>query len=162
MRNILLKVIDFFYPPFSKWLPLQTFRYLVSGGCTLVSGIITYYACYHWILRQKDINIEIPLLPHVISAPTAALAIETCITFTIGFLLNKYLIFNTSNVKSRIQLFRYVLVWTMNLILTYALLKLLHEKLGVYPTVAKAIIAILLAFVSYFSQKHFTFKTAKK
>ncbi|RZK64487.1 MAG: GtrA family protein, partial [Pedobacter sp.] len=35
MRKALLRIIDFFYPPFSRWLSLHTFRYLVSGGSTV-------------------------------------------------------------------------------------------------------------------------------
>ncbi|MEJ7558745.1 MAG: GtrA family protein [Pedobacter sp.] len=161
MRKALLRLIDFFYPPFSRWLTPHTFRYLVSGGSTVVSGIITYYICYNWILKQTDIRIDIPFLPNLITAPSAALAMETIITFCIGFLLNKYLIFTSSDLKGRVQLFRYASVWVTNVLLTLALLKLLHEGLGIYPTVAKTIISLLLAVYSYFSQKYFTFRVKK-
>ena len=162
MRKALLNAIDFFYRPLSKLLSLQSFRYLISGGSTLVSGIITYYICYNWILQQKDIRTNVIFLPNLITAPSAALAMETLITFIIGFLLNKYLVFSTSTLKGRIQLFRYGAVWTMNILFTYFLLKLLHEKLGVYPTIAKTIISLILAVVSYFTQRYFTFKTSIK
>jgi putative flippase GtrA len=158
MRKAILRIIDFFYPPFSRWLTPHTFRYLVSGGSTVVSGIVTYYICYNWILKQRDIRIDSPYLPNLITAPSAAFAMETVITFCVGFLLNKYLIFTSSDLKGRVQLFRYASVWVTNVLLTYALLKLLHEGLGFYPTVAKTIIALLLAVYSYFSQKYFTFR----
>ena len=161
MRKALLRIIDFFYPPFSRWLSLHTFRYLASGGSTVVSGIITYYICYNWILKQQDIRLDFAYLPKLITAPSAALAMESVITFFVGFLLNKYSIFTASDLKGRVQLFRYGSVWVTNILLNYALLNVLHEGLGIYPTVSKMIIAVILAVYSYFSQKYFTFRAKK-
>lgn len=161
MRKFLLKIIDFFYKPFSRWLSLHTFRYLVSGGTTAASGIVTYYIVYNWVLHQEDVHLNIPPLPNLITAPIAALIIESLITFFIGFILNKYLIFTKSNLKGRIQLFRYASVFTTNILLNYALLKVLIDAFGFYPTVSKIIITTVLAVFSYFSQKYFTFKVRK-
>ncbi|SMC50100.1 GtrA family protein [Pedobacter africanus] len=161
MRKALLKIIDFFYTPFSRWLSLHTFRYIVSGGSTAATGIVVYYIAYNWILHQKDVHIDLPPLPGLITAPTAALAIESVITFFIGFMLNKYLIFTKSNLKGRIQLFRYGSVVVTNILLNYAMLKVLVEAFGFYPTISKIIITVFLAVFSYFSQKHFSFKVRK-
>jgi putative flippase GtrA len=161
MRKALLRLIDFFYPPFSRWLSVHTFRYLVSGGTTAASGIVVYYIAYNWILHQKDVQLSIPLLPGLITTPVAALAIESLITFCIGFILNKYLVFTKSNLKGRIQLFRYGSVVVTNILLNYAMLKVLTEAFGFYPTVSKMIITVVLSIFSYFSQKHFTFKVRK-
>ena len=158
MRKALLRIIDFFYPPFSRWLSLHTFRYMAAGGSTATSGIITYYIAYNWILHQQDVHLSMPLLPNLITAPTAALAIESVITFFIGFILNKYLIFTQSDLKGRIQLFRYGSVVATNVLLNYALLKVLVDAFGFYPTISKVIITAILVFFSYFSQKHFSFK----
>jgi putative flippase GtrA len=161
MRKALLRIIDFFYPPFSRWLSLHTFRYMAAGGTTAASGIITYYIAYNWILHQQDVHLSAPLLPTLVTAPTAALAIESVITFFIGFVLNKYLIFTKSDLKGRIQLFRYGSVVATNVLLNYALLKVLVEAFGFYPTISKIIITAILIFFSYFSQKHFSFKVSK-
>lgn len=161
MRKSLLKLIDFFYPPFSRWLSPHTFRYLVSGGTTAVSGVVIYYIAYNWILKQQDVVLDIPMMPKLITAPVAALAIEAVLIFLIGFFLNKYLVFTTSNLKGRIQLFRYGSVVATNILLNYAMLKVLVEAFGFYPTISKAIITIVLAVFSYLSQKHFSFKVKK-
>lgn len=161
MRKALLRLIDFFYPPFSRWLSLHTFRYLVSGSTTAASGIVVYYIAYNWILHQKDVKLSIPFLPGLITAPVAALAIESLITFCIGFILNKYLIFTKSNLKGRIQLFRYGSVFLTNILLNLAMLKVLVEAFGFYPTISKIIITVVLTVFSYFSQKYFTFKVRK-
>lgn len=157
MQKAILTLIDFFYPPVSRLIPLKTFRYLATGGTTLLAGILIYYLAYNFILQQKDIRVSGLL----VTAPIAALAIESIFTFLIGFTLNKYLIFADSNLKSRIQLFRYGLIVGTNLMLNYAFIKLLVEAFAFYPTIAKILTSIILAILSYFSQKHFSFKVEK-
>lgn len=161
MRKALLKVIDFFYPPFSRWLPINTFRYIVSGGTTAVCGIIGYYIAYNLILHQKNILVDFPFLPKLITAHSAALIISTFISFIIGFTLNKYLIFTKSNLKGRIQMFRYAAVLSINFGLNLAMLKYLVEGLHFYPSISQAFITITLSLCSYFLQKHFTFRVKK-
>ncbi|WP_432712691.1 GtrA family protein [Pedobacter sp.] len=154
MRKALLKLIDFFYPPFSSWMSLHTFRYIASGGTTAATGIVVFYLAYHLVLHEQNVYIGSLL----ITAHSAALFIESIITFLIGFILNKYIVFTKSNLKGRIQLFRYGSVVLTNILLNYAFIKLLVEAFSFYPTVAKIIITAILALLSYFSQKHFSFK----
>lgn len=154
MRKALLKLIDFFYPPFSSLLSLHTFRYIVSGGTTAAAGIVVYYLAYNYILHQQNVQLG----AYLITAPIAALMIESFITFIIGFGLNKYLVFSHSNLKGRVQLFRYGSVVLTNILLNYAFLKVLVEAFSFYPTVAKIVTTAILAIFSYFSQKHFSFK----
>jgi putative flippase GtrA len=157
MRKTLLSLIDFFYPPFSRWLSLHTFRYIASGGTTLMTGIVVYYVAYNFILKQQNVRIGSLL----VTAPIAALAIESIITFAVGFILNKYLVFTQSNLKGRIQLFRYGSVVATNILLNYAFIKVLVEAFHFYPTIAKILTSLILAFFSYFSQKHFSFSVKK-
>ncbi|TDO23053.1 GtrA family protein [Pedobacter duraquae] len=158
MRKAILRFIDFFYPPFSRWISPHTFRYIATGGTTMVAGVVVYYIAYNIILKQEDVQIKgMPL----ITAPIAALAIESLLTFLIGFLLNKYLVFTQSNLKGRIQLFRYGSVVATNILLNYAFIKVLVEAFSFYPTVAKLVTSLILAVFSYFSQKHFSFKVKK-
>jgi putative flippase GtrA len=155
MRKRLLSLIDFFYPPFSRWLSLHTFRYIASGGTTLAVGVVVYYIAYNFILKQQHVRVGSLL----VTAPIAALAIESIITFIIGFVLNKYLVFTKSNLKGRVQLFRYGSVVVTNILLNYAFIKVLVEAFGFYPTISKIVTSMILAVFSYFSQKHFSFKT---
>ena len=154
MRKLALKIIDFFYPPFRKWFSIGTFRYLVSGGFTAAAGIIAYFVIYNFILHQEDIQIG----HYLITAPIAALGLEAVFTFLLGFGLNKYLVFTRSNLRGRVQMFRYAMIFGTNIFLNYALMKILVEAFHIYPSIAKAFITIILAIFSYFSQKHFSFK----
>ncbi|PYF73918.1 GtrA family protein [Pedobacter nutrimenti] len=158
MRKAVLKFIDFFYPPFSRWLSPHTFRYIVSGATTASSGIVVYFIAYNLILHQQHVQVGGLL----VTAPIAALAIESVITLFIGFVLNKYLVFTHSNLKGRIQLFRYATVVATNVLLNYGFLKILIEAFGFYPTVAKIITTGVLAICSYFLQKYFSFRVKKE
>jgi len=159
MRKALLKFIDFFYPPFSRWFTLHTFRYMFSGGTNFVSGTVLYFVIYNYILHQEDVHLS--FRPGMITAPVAAFILEAPLSFVIGFTLNKYLVFTKSEMKGRIQMFRYGIVVITNLLLNYAFLKLLVETFHLYPTVSKIVVNILLALASYFMQTHFSFKVKK-
>lgn len=158
MRKFILDIIDFFYPPFRRWFTPHTFRYIVSGGITVSTGIIGYFIIFNYVLKQQDVHIG----DYLITAPIAALMLESTLTFCVGFMLNKYLVFTQSNLKGRIQLFRYATVYGTNILLNYALMKILIEGFRFYPSVAKAVITIGLAVFSYFSQKYFSFRVKRK
>lgn len=157
MRKFALRIIDFFYPPFKNSFSIGTFRYLASGGFTAASSIVAYFVIYNFILRQHDIRIA----GYLITAPVAALALEAIFTFLLGFVLNKYLVFTQSNLKGRIQLFRYGTVFCTNILLNLVLLKILVEGFHFFPSIAKGLITIVLAIFSYFSQKYFSFRVKK-
>ncbi len=157
MRKFALNIIDFFYPPFQKWFSLHTFRYMASGGITVSTGIIGYFLIFNFVLDQQDVQVG----EFLITAKVAALILESFVTFCVGFMLNKYLIFTQSTLIGRIQLFRYATIFATNLLLNYALLKILTEGFQFYPSVAKALITIVLAVFSYFSQKYFSFRVKK-
>lgn len=158
MRKLALRFIDFFYPPFQRWISLHTFRYMASGGITVTTGIVGYFVIYNFILQQEDVRI----LGHLVTAPIAALFLESILTFSVGFMLNKYLVFTKSQLIGRVQLFRYATVYCTNILLNYALLKILIEGFQFYPSIAKALITIVLAIFSYFSQKYFSFRVKKQ
>ncbi|MFM6953673.1 MAG: GtrA family protein [Sphingobacteriaceae bacterium] len=157
MRSFLLQIIDFFHKPVAKWIPKATFRYAITGGGTAAMGILIYFVTYNFILKQQPI-----VLPFItISGPISALIIELSITFPLGFLLNKYLVFTQSDLRGRVQLLRYGSIVGLNIFLNYVLIKLMVEVLAFYPTIAKTITTVLLAIFSYFSQKNYTFKVSE-
>jgi putative flippase GtrA len=154
MRNLIISVIDFFYPPFRKLMPLQTFRYAACGGGNVVLDIILYFISYNFIFKKQEVNLGfIAFKPHV-----AALLVSLCITIPVGFLLSKYIVWTASSIKGRIQLFRYLVIVAINILLNYVFIKLFVEQLHFYPTIAKIVTTSLVIVFSYLSQKHYTFK----
>jgi putative flippase GtrA len=156
MRKKIIDFIDFFYPPFKKILPLQTFRYAVCGGTNMLLDIALFYISFNFILHKQILNLGfVSIKPY-----NAALGMAFCITFPLGFLLNKYIVFNLSYLRSHIQLFRYILIVAVNLLLNYLILNLLIQYLHFFPTIAKIFATAIIVIFSYLSQKNFTFKAS--
>ena len=158
LRNRIITLIDFFYPPFNRLMPLQTFRYAACGGSNMALDISVFYISYHYILHERILD-----LGFIAFRPwSAALGMAFCISFPVGFLLSKYIVFSASELRGRIQLFRYMLVVAVNLILNYSFLKIMVEYMNFYPTLARIFATAIIVTFSYLSQKHFTFKERKE
>lgn len=153
-RHIILSCIDFFYPPFRKFFPLQTFRYLACGGSNTLLDILLYYIAYNYVLHQQPVYTSwITIQPY-----TAAFMISFSISFPLGFALSKYIVFTESNLRGRIQLFRYAVLVGMCILLNYLFIKFFVEYCHFYPTPSKALTTALVAIFSFVTQRNFTFK----
>jgi putative flippase GtrA len=154
MKRLILLILGFFYQPFAKVMPAQTFRYLACGGGNTAMDIVLYYISYHFVLQEQELHL--PFL--TISAHIAALFMSLAITFPTGFLLSKYIVFSESNIKGRVQLVRYFMLVGICICLNYAFMKLFVEYLHIFPTVSKILTTIFVVGFSYLTQKKFTFK----
>jgi putative flippase GtrA len=156
IRQIIISVIDYFYQPFQKIIPVETFRYAATGGFNTVLDIMLYFICYNFILDKQVVDLNIvSISPHI-----AAFLIVFPITFATGFLFAKFITFTSSIVKGRIQLFRYMLSVSGSIFLNYVFLKIFVEFVGLWPTLSKILTTCIVVVYSYFAQKFFTFKTA--
>jgi putative flippase GtrA len=157
MKNIILSIVDFFYPPFRKIIPLQTFRYAVCGGGNMAFDIFLFFIFYNFVYQKQILQLHfIAFQPY-----TAAFLSAFCITFPIGFLLSKYIVFTNSTTRSHVQLFRYFVIVVVNILFNIFFIKLLVEYFYFYPTIAKIVTTSISILFSYLSQKHFTFKVEK-
>lgn len=156
LRERILAFIDFFYPPFKRIFPLQTFRYAVCGGGNVLLDIFLFYISFNFILQKQTLDLGfIALKPY-----NAALIMAFCVTFPLGFFLSKYIVFHGSCLRGRIQFFRYGLVVAVNLFLNYAILNILVQYMHFYPTISRILATVIVVTFSYLSQKHFTFRTS--
>lgn len=155
MSKLILWIIDLFYPLFRKVMPLQTFRYAACGGFNTALDILIFFISYNYIYDKQLVHLgNIAISPHIASFLTAF-----CITFPIGFYFSRYVVFTASNLRGRVQLGRYLLLVMACIALNYMFIKIFVEQLHIYPTVAKIFTTIIVVTFSYFTQKHFTFKT---
>lgn len=157
MRNLILGIIDFFHPPFKKFISLHNFRYLATGGSTFILGNLVYYLAYRFLFHTEEIDIWF----FVLKRETAALAVDFAIVIPVSFILNKYIIFTHSKLKGRTQLFRFINLQFINILLNFALLKFFVEILQIYPTISRFIVSVLIAVFSYLYQHYFTFSVKK-
>ncbi len=161
MRKILIltgkyirSLIDFFYPPFRKYVGLQFFRYGVTGAANLVFDWVLFFLVYNFVVQKRLVHLGIVTLsPHI-----ASLFLTFPVVILTGFLLQKYVTFTTSEMRGRQQLVRYIMVVFANLLINYFGLKLLVDLMHFYPTPSKIVITLVTVIFSYFSQKTFTFK----
>ena len=137
-------------------MPIQTFRYAVSGTGNTFLGLLSFYITYKFILRGRYLDLGFYAFePH-----TAALIVSFIVSFVVGFFLMKYVVFDDSKIRGRIQLVRYLMVCLFNLVLNYVLLKIAVEMWRIYPVFAQIGTTIIVILFSYLAQRHFTFKKA--
>jgi putative flippase GtrA len=138
-------------------MPEKTFRYAVCGATNTVIGLAMYYVCFYYFLQQQNFDMGFfAFKPHI-----AALFFSFCISFAVGFLCMKYVVFIDSTIKGRIQLFRYFSVFALNLCINYLMLKLLVEILFWPAMVSQIVTTFIMIIISYLAQKHFTFQVKK-
>ena len=154
MTQRIEQLIDLFYPLFSRFMNRMTFRYAACGGANTLLDIFLFFISYNFIFDKEVVHL--PFL--AISPYIAAFMLSFCITFPIGFLLNRYIVFQGSAIAGRIQLFRYGLTVVLSILLNYVFLKIFIEHFGFYPTFAKILTTLIVVGFSYLSQSYFTFK----
>ena len=147
-------IIDFFYPPFRKHMSIQFFRYGAVGSSNLLFDWVLYFVVYNFILQQQMLHLGFVTL----SSHIASLAIKYPIILFTGFMLQKYVTFTSSEIRGRIQLFRYLVVFGINVVINYLGLKLLVDYFGFYPTPSNMLVSLFTVIISYFFQKHYTFR----
>jgi putative flippase GtrA len=154
IKKIILFIIDLFYPLFSKIFSLHTFRYVACGGVNTLLDIGLFATNYHLIFRKHNVVIAaITVSPHI-----ASLFLAFCVTLPVGYYLNRYVVFQESGLKRRVQLFRFILVTFSCIGLNYVLLKLFVDYWGWYPTPSKVLSTIFVAAFSYTTQTFLLFK----
>lgn len=155
IKNLIKGFIDWLHIPFRNLIPLETFRYGVSGGVNTSLDIFLYFVTYNYILKKNVLYLPfIAIKPHI-----AAFLMVFPVTFSSGFLLSKYITFSESMLRGRVQLIRYGITVSVCIILNYIFLKIFVEYFGIYPTLSKILTTFIVVIYSYFSQKYFTFKT---
>ena len=87
VRDFLLPIIDFFYPPFRRLMNLQTFRYAVCGASNTALGFIVFYVSFKFIFFGNNLDFGF----YVFTPYTVALVLSFCISFPFGFFLMKLL-----------------------------------------------------------------------
>ena len=153
--NVIIRIVDWFYFPFLRFIPNQIFRYAVTGGANTILDLLLYFVFYRYVLDMQIVDLGfIAISPHI-----AAFLMVFPITFLTGFLLAKYVTFTGSELKGKIQLFRYGVTVAGAIVLNYIFLKLFVEYAGLYATLSKGLTTVIVVIYSYLLQRYFSFKT---
>jgi putative flippase GtrA len=159
IKTTILNVLDFFYPPFQKWIPKHTFKYAACGGLNTLFDIAIFAVSYNFIFKKQLVHIGnvVTLSPHI-----ASFCLAFCISFPTGFYLSRYVVFQHSVLRGRTQLVRYLMVVVACIFLNYFFLKLFVDYFGWYPTPSKIATTVIVVAFSYFFQTYFSFKSKHK
>ncbi|MEI9807689.1 MAG: GtrA family protein [Bacteroidota bacterium] len=74
------------------------------------------------------------------------------------FLWGKYVVFNDSKMKGRVQLFRYFMICMFNLVLNYILLKIFVERFHIYAVIAQILTTSIVIRIQLCCPKAFFFQ----
>ena len=180
MKNGITSIIDFLYPTFRKLMPLQTFRYAACGGGNMVLGFLIFTLVFRFVAHLHELNlghtaIKVAYIKveganvlmmdfgfTAFKAHSFALFCSSAAVFIVGFLLNKYVVFTSSNLRGRIQFFRYFLSSLSSFCINYFLLNGLVLYLHVYPVLAQVIVTAIVVTISFFMQQYFTFRVKQE
>lgn len=154
LKKLINQIIDFFYFDFLKFIPLTTFRYIVCGCTTLAVGFLAYIISFYALLQGENITTSwYTFSPHV-----ASQLFSFAVSFPTGFFLNRLIVFTESELRGRVQLFRYTISVMTSLLMSLFFIKLFVDVCRLNETIAKILTDIAVTLYSYFIQHYFTFK----
>lgn len=156
--DFLVRIIDRCYVwPATALLTRRIFRYGVCGAANMVLDIVLYYLIYHYLVADRFVDLGFVLLsPHI-----ASLFLVFPITFFNGFWLNRNVAFRHSTLRTRRQLFRYLLSVGGAVAVNYLCMKFFVEACGIWPTPAKMLTTGVSVVYSYSVARYYTFRGAE-
>jgi len=91
-----------------------------------------------------------------------AFIISFCLTFPVGFYLSRYVVWQQTETKKRIQFFRYFLIVAACVGLNYILLNVFIQEFHWWPFVSKLVTTVIVVVFSYLTQRNFSFRAVNK
>ena len=112
------------------------------------------------IFKYRFLEVDAMIVEQLnFSARVATYLLTFCVNFPIGFLLSSYVVFPESQIHGRVQLFRYSLATLTFLLLGFVLTQVFKIIVPFIPAgICNIFVALIFTFLSYLSQRFFTFK----
>lgn len=154
--SLIHKILDFFYPLVKRLFDKTTYYYAVCGVGNLVLSWILFFVFFQYVFKKQFFHLE--FINFTFSAYTISAFVCFLITFTIGFILMKFVVFTKSELKGSVQFFRYAVSAMISGIISWGLLKMFIEFFNIFPSIANILASCLVVIVSYLLQRKFTFK----
>ena len=155
-------MMDFFYPLFKKFMDKQTYYYAVCGGCNTVLSWVLFELFFRVLFHKANTTFDFEFhgeaVNFTVTAYTYSAFLCFIISITIGFLLNKYVVFTESALKGHHQLMRYGISAMISFLVSWILLKVFIEGFNFYPFFANIASTFFVVIISYMLQRKFTFK----
>lgn len=158
LADFLVRIIDRCYVwPATALVSRRIFRYGVCGAANMGIDIVLYYLIYHYLVAERFVDLGFVVMsPHI-----ASLFLVFPITFFNGFWLNRNVAFRRSPLRTRSQLFRYLLSVAGAVAVNYLCMKFFVEVCGIWATPAKMITTCVSVIYSYLAARYYTFRGAE-
>lgn len=156
MVRIIRSFLDLFYPLVSKIFDKTTYYYAVAGSTNLVLGWLLFWVLDHWAIHSNTINI--PFVNHPIHSYTPIAATCGVFSFLFGFLMMRYVVFTESQLKGRVQFFRYGLSALISATVNWILIKLMVDTFAWNASLCNVFASVVVVTISYFLQRKFSFR----
>lgn len=155
MHQFIVNFLDVFYPLFKRFMNKRTYHYLACGGGNTLLALVLYSFSFNTILNKENFNLGfIEFKPHI-----GAFLISFLITFPIGFLLSRYVVWHESNLSWKKQFIRHMTFVMLSSIMNYFLLKLFVEIMHWQAMLSQVVATLIIVIFSYLTQRFITFKT---
>src|ERR671921_765144 len=103
LSNLIIKILEWFYPFFKRLMPKQTFMYAACGSGNTALGLLVFFISYNFVFKKQLVHLPfITFTPHI-----AAMILSFLFTFPMGFYMARYVVFSESTLRGRHQLMRY-------------------------------------------------------
>ena len=156
MIRIIRAFLDFFYPIVSRIFDKTTYYYAVAGSTNLVLGWVLFWVLDHWVIHSK--TVELPLFKHPVHSYTVIAAVCGMVSCLFGFMMMRYVVFTESQLKGRIQFFRYGLSALISATVNWLLIKLMVDTFAWNASLCNVFASVVVVTISYFLQRKFSFK----
>ena len=156
MVSILRAFLDIFYPLVSKLMDKTTYYYAVAGSTNLVLGWLMFALLDLYVFQNKIITL--PLFDHPVHSYTVVAGICAVFSFLFGFTMMRYVVFTESQLKGRVQFFRYGLSALISATVNWILIKIMVDTFAWNATLCNVFASVVVVTISYFLQRKFSFK----
>lgn len=152
----ILSLLDRLYiKPLRGLISATTFRYVACGVVNyFILDALLYYIIYHYVIPTPLISIG----GVVVSSHIASLVVLFPITLFNGFWLNRNVAFRVEALPVGRQLFTYIGTIFGSLLLSYVVMKLFVDVLGLWATPSKILTSVTTSLYSYLMARFVTFK----
>ena len=124
-------------------------KQLIFFCCFGVINTAIDFFVYLFLTRSFELFTIYFLFAHIISF---------VISVTNGFFLNRRWTFHSKDKRIFKEYFRYITISSCMLVLSTLLLYVFVNVVGLYDIIAKLVVVVLLAFISFYLHKFLTFK----
>jgi putative flippase GtrA len=152
MIRIIRAFLDFFYPIVSRIFDKTTYYYAVAGSTNLVLGWVLFWVLDHWVIHSK--TVKLPLIEHPVHSYTVIAAACGVFSFLFGFMMMRYVVFTESQLKGRVQFFRYGLSALISATVNWIMV----DTFAWNASLCNVFASVVVVTISYFLQRKFSFK----